>query len=53
MTRRWHYLVLLAAILVGLLIVFWPAPVTEETPAETPETAPAEKEAPDSTQTQS
>lgn len=30
MTRRWHFWVILAVIVIGLVVLFWPAPVTEE-----------------------
>ena len=29
MTRRWHFWVILLVIIVGLVIAFWPAPVTD------------------------
>ena len=30
MTRRWHFWLILAVIVIGLVVIFWPAPVTEE-----------------------
>lgn len=29
MTKRWHFWLVIAVIVIGLIIVFWPAPVRE------------------------
>jgi Flp pilus assembly protein TadD len=39
MTRRWHFWLILAVIVIGLVIIFWPAPVTEEPLSEPAEDA--------------
>ena len=33
MTKRWHFWLVIAVIIIGLIIVFWPAPVREVPPA--------------------
>lgn len=30
MTRRWHFWLILVVIVIGLVVIFWPAPVAEE-----------------------
>ena len=32
MTKRWHFWLVIAVIIIGLIIVFWPAPVREVPP---------------------
>lgn len=41
MTRRWHFWLLVILVIIGLVVVLWPLPVTEKTPAQSPEEPPA------------
>lgn len=34
MTKRWHFWLVIAVIVIGLVIVFWPAPVRDAPTAE-------------------